>query len=216
MEKRLPLFLFLSLCILFVWNVCNPRQPVTKQEGTELVQGPTGAVGPGAAGAPGTPDALEAFAPALADTEVREETLFFGRPGEPGHLRAVVSNRGARLVELAIGTYYQFRGLTAEEQANPENWTRIVVPAETGEGTLGSLLMRTRPSSADLAPAGLDTVLWTMEVLRDAAGDPTGVEWRYDPGRGVAFTKRLTPIPNSYHLTLELELTNTGQARLIK
>lgn len=209
MEKRLPLFLFLSLLIVLAWNLMNPRQPRPQPDqaggaGTEAARD----------GDPADAqvEAAEAFSPAVGGSEEHQETLFLGAPGEPGHWRAVVSNRGARLVELDLGTYYQRLGLTDAEKADPENWVRIVEAAQTTQGELGSLLLSTRPSSADLAPAGLDDVLWTMEVLEDDAGDPRGVEWRYDAGRGVAFTKRLTRIPDSYRMRLEVELANTGEA----
>ena len=51
-----------------------------------------------------------------------------------------------------------------------------------------------------------------MEVLRDDAGAPNGVEWRYGAGTGVTFRKRLTREPGTYRLRLELALENTGAA----
>jgi len=212
LEKRLPLFLFLSLLILLTWNVCNPRPPVPEGQTTATAGTPDGA----APASAGQPAGIDAFEPVLAGAEERRETLFLGKPdatGAPGgHWRLVVSNKGARLVELDLDGYYQRLGLTDAEKQDPENWSRVVEAASTRNGELGSLLLRTRPSSADFAPAGLDQVLWTMEVLTDAAGEPRGVEWVYDPGRGVRFTKRLTAIPDTYRLRLELELANTGEA----
>jgi YidC/Oxa1 family membrane protein insertase len=206
LEKRLPLFLFLSLLILLAWNLMNPRKPAPRES-----TGPVAGTDTSPSGA-AAPAEIAAFEPVVADAEERRETFFLGSPEGGGYWRLVVSNRGARLVELDLGSYFQRLGLSDAEQADPENWVRIVQAAETQDGRLGSLLLATRPSSADLAPAGLDKVLWAMQVLTDESGAPRGVEWVYDPGRGVRFVKRLTHVPGTYLLRLELELANTGAA----
>ncbi len=202
MEKRLPLFLFLSLLILFTWNVCHPREPQDELPSAQPAGLPEAA--------PAAALAAAALAAALAAEEAQEETLILGAPGAPGYWRLTVSNRGARVVSLDFGSYFKHLGLAPAEQANPENWTRLLEPLRTPEGVTGSLLLRTRPSSQALAPAGLDEVLWTMEVLRGAEGGPEGVLWRYGAGKGVVFEKRLTRIPGTYRLLLEIALSNTG------
>ena len=98
-------------------------------------------------------------------------------------------NRGARIVSLDVGGFYKRLGLSDAEKRDPENWVRLVEPVVTADGETGSLLLHTRPSSRDLAPAGLDRVLWQMTVLTNDDGSARGVEWRYGPGAGIVFTK---------------------------
>ncbi|MEM7308619.1 MAG: YidC/Oxa1 family insertase periplasmic-domain containing protein [Planctomycetota bacterium] len=205
MEKRLPLFLFLSALVYMAWVVfiAPPRQPREEQPIPA-----EGMVQPLAAEEPAAPPAL---VPALADAEERTEVLLLGADGEPGRYRLTVSNRGARIVALDLGSYYKRIGLTDDEKRDPENWARLLEPGRTSEGELGSLLLSTQPSSADLAPAGLSDVLWTMTVLRDADGTERGVEWRYGPGQGIVFVKRLTREPGTYRLYLELSIENNGE-----
>jgi YidC/Oxa1 family membrane protein insertase len=206
LEKRLPLFLFLSLLLLFAWNVCHPRPQVEQRE--EQQTPAEAEQGAAAAAAPAPPG----ITPDVADTEERTETFVLGAPGEPGYWRVEVGNRGGRLISLDFGSYYKRLGLSDEEKRDPENWTPLLDPVELPGGATGSLLLSTRPSSADLAPLGLDQVLWTMHLLTDEGGAPRGVEWSYGAGRGVVFTKRLTRIPGTYRLRFELELANTGSA----
>ena len=87
----------------------------------------------------------------------------------------------------------------------------LLEPVNVGGGVeSGSLLLRTRPSSRDLAPADLDSVFWTMEVLKADDGSDLGVEWRFGPGAGVVFTKRLVRVPGTWQLRFELQLENDG------
>ena len=205
MEKRLPLFLFLSLLILLAYNVCNPPRPA--------VEPPAGgeSVDPGAAvGAEAGPEP-EPFEAELAASEEVTETLMLGTDGEPGHWRLVVSNRGARIESMAVGGFYRRIGATDEEKRDPDNWAPLLEPVIASGGTTGSLLLATRPSSQDLAPQGLDDVLWTQEVLRDEDGAARGVEWRYGPGAGLTVVKRLEREPGTWNLHFELELINAGE-----
>jgi hypothetical protein len=88
LEKRLPLFLFLALLILFAWNLMHPRapEPAASEPGPQTEQ---------AAAEPAVVSAPPQLAPDVADTEERTETLTLGAPGQPGYWRMVVSNRGA-------------------------------------------------------------------------------------------------------------------------
>ena len=127
-----------------------------------------------------------------------------GGPIRPGYYRAVFSNRGARLLELDLGDYYRTVGLSEDERQDVSNWLPLVESVETRAGATGSLLLKTSSSSEDLAPAGLEDVLWTMRVLDDRVG----VEFRYGPGTGVIFTKRITFEPGTWNVRLRLEIEN--------
>ncbi|MCZ6598366.1 MAG: hypothetical protein O7B99_12060, partial [Planctomycetota bacterium] len=137
MEKRLPLALFLSLLVLFAWQVCQPppQRPA-----------PTGGDAAETAGVEREPDPEEpTFVPTLAADEEQELELFFGEPGEPGYFLAVFNNRGGRLKELALGDFFQrnVNHLSEEEKGDPDNWTRLLEPVRTPYGESGSLLLRT-------------------------------------------------------------------------
>ena len=82
------------------------------------------------------------------------------------------------------------------------NWLPLVEPIETAQGITGSLLFDVSPSSRELAPAGLRDVLWEMEPTKD------GAVFRYGPGTGVLFTKRIRAVPGTWHIELELEIEN--------
>ncbi|MCZ6597150.1 MAG: membrane protein insertase YidC, partial [Planctomycetota bacterium] len=112
--------------------------------------------------------------------------------------------------ELALGDFFQrnVNHLSEEEKGDPDNWTRLLEPVRTPYGESGSLLLRTSTSSEALAPAGLDEVLWMMEELRDQTGRPLGVEFRYGPGTGIVFVKRIERVPGSWRLKLRIAIEN--------
>jgi YidC/Oxa1 family membrane protein insertase len=217
-EKRLPLFLFLSFIVLMLWPMLFPPPP--------RPEGATGADGQPTTGAATTDPAARQEAsltapPALpepkgvviVDTEERTtEPLVFGRPGEPGCYYAVFSNRGGRLLELRDGQYANHEGLDPAHHADPESWVRLLVPVEQPDGsTTGSLLLVTSASSRELERGTpLPEALWVMEVLTRPDGRPRGVEFQLAPGGGIRFVKRILFREGENRITLELELFNEG------
>jgi hypothetical protein len=215
LEKRLPLALFLSFLVLFAWTMLHPRPP-RPVEGADAAreESVSGETAPLPGPAPVAPPAAEALAayPGVLEPEERRLELFVGGstgtedPLHRGHYRLVFSNRGARLSELDLGGFYRTLGLDDEQRRDPENWLPLVEPIVTASGPTGSLLVDTRPSSVELAPFGLSDVLWTM---RELDGDVRGVEFTYAaPGSGVVFTKRVTVLPGTWELVLELVIEN--------
>lgn len=209
MEKRLPLALFLSFLVLFGWTLLNPPAPEEGEvaPGESAADPASGAPAAGEArpAAANTGDAAAAapLAPEIAGDEERTHELVVGRAGEPGHYRLVFSNRGGRLVELDLGDYFREVGLDEEQRSDSASWLPLIEPVETEGGATGSLLLGTSPSSRDLAPSGLDQALWKMEVL-----EGEGVLFSYGPGTGVVFRKRITAVPGTWHLALELSIEN--------
>ena len=209
MEKRLPLALFLSMLVLFGWYLIYPKPPEPRAEGTDAA--------PAAANAPLEPSGklavpTEPEPPALADDVERELVLEVGSPSpadgpiRPGHYRARFTNRGAKLLELDLADFVRHAGLDEAARGDPANWMPLIEPIATAEGTLGSLVLDTGPSSKELAPDGLADVLWTMEEL---AGEQPGVLFRYGPPGGRVFLeKRVTFEPGTWHVHLELTLQN--------
>ena len=206
MEKRLPLALFLSFLVLFGWTILFPP-PEEPEAAVPLDQAPATSAGPEA---PTTAVPAGPSATLFAEAEETVE-LFLGDPhvDDPGQragvYRAVFSNRGARLVSLHFGEYYLRVGLDPAERGDPLNWLPLIEPIATSGGELGSLLLRTSASSRELVGEELDRVLWDVEELQ---GSTPGVVFRYGPGTGVVFTKRITFEPGTWRLHLSLEIEN--------
>jgi YidC/Oxa1 family membrane protein insertase len=207
LEKRLPLALFLSFLVLFGWSML--RRPAPEEgagPGAPTAQGPASpTTGRDAAPADAAEDRVQ---PSVAATEERTLALDVGTPGQPGHYRATFSNRGASLTRLLFGGYYRRVGLTDEEKLDEENLLPLLETVPTFGGPTGSLLLATAPSTEELAPRGLDSVLWQMEALTDEAGNEVGARFRYGPGTGVVFTKEITFRPGTWHIGLTLGIEN--------
>jgi YidC/Oxa1 family membrane protein insertase len=157
------------------------------------------------AAAPGAPESQEALqgstgqgvqAPeAVAAAQPEELVLVLGRPGQPGYQRAVFSNRGAQLVELRSGNFFDRTDLTEEERADPEHWVRLVDSVRTPTGRTGSLLWVADRSAEDLTGgANLASALWEMERLTFPDGRDRGVQFTFAPGNGAVFTKRIESV----------------------
>ena len=196
MEKRLPLALLLSFLVLVAWSTFNP--PPERQDAEE--------------GGPSVEELVES-SPFDADRELvaervaadaeREVEVEFGTPGEAGSYQAVFSNRGARLLSLRLGDYFDQRDLDETERLDKARWVEVLSSVEAASGTTGSLAWSGGHSALGLLTEPLETALWAHEEL--AGG---GVEFRYAPGTGVVFKKRLKPIPGTHELRLELEIEN--------
>ena len=224
--NRLPLALFLSFLVLFVWlqMVAPPPEP-TPQEGpgVEATGGPDGDANGGAGGAT-TSGSGEAGAPAaeerpgrrVADEE-REEVIQIGVPAanggpkEPGHYWMRFSNRGGRLEELRFLDYVERAEMTAEERTLRENWTPLLLPFEGTGGATGSLLLEASESARTIAPESLSDVLWEMERL---PAPEEGVRFTYAPGTGVVFVKTIRTVPGTWRLTVALEIRNESAGDL--
>jgi len=209
-SKRLPLALFLSAAAFVLWTFLFPPPPRPKVE-----PGATSEVASELAGGATTQPSEIASARAArgpivgtveAEESEREEVLVFGKPGEPGHWRALFTNRGARLLDLRSGNHFVRGKLNAAEKADPENWTRLarIVPGDAR----ASLSLAASASSAELTRGPLEEALWAMRVLRRADGSAEGVEFTLAPGSGVRFVKRVKAVPGTWDLALELELEN--------
>lgn len=225
MEKRLPLALFLSLLVMVAWQMTRPpaETPPNGGEGTELVGAgdpatpnagdpttvPNPAGTPGGVGPTVVPDGD--FIAAERNTTL---VVDVGTPGgengatEPGEFRMIFENRGGRLAGLKYLDYFVEVGLSEEEKQLEENWLTLLeaVPLGGGRAT-GSLLLDTSTSSAPLAPRGLSEVLWTMEEIK---GANPGAAFTYAATPDLIFKKRITAVPGTWHLRLQITLENRG------
>jgi YidC/Oxa1 family membrane protein insertase len=227
LEKRLPLALFLSLLVMVAWQMLRaPVEPLPSEgEVTEpgSIGDPTAATEAspfagtpaGESGRGETPGSVAAAGEAFIAAE-GPETLEVrtGEPGgengyaHPGEYQMLFSNRGGRLVGLKFLDYFVEVGLSDEERRLEENWLSLIRPVSLGDGReTGSFLLETALESKSLVPGGLSEVLWTMEELD--APEP-GVEFVYAPTPDIVFKKRITAVPDSWHLRLQITIENRG------
>ncbi len=216
MEKRMPLFLLLSFAVLMAWTMLfapKPSEPDRAPDATE-VSGDGVSIQAGVeTSAPPEVELVPPKGEVVVDTEERDTgPLYFGDEGAPGLYLARFSNRGARLVELRLGDFFDEEGLSEDQRHDSEHWVRLVVPVETPGGfQTGSMLLRASASSRELLRGEeLENALWRMEVLKSPSGRPQGVEFTYAPGSGVRFVKRFLFRPGQYRIGLEIELVNDG------
>lgn len=235
MEKRVPIALFLCFLVTLVWVWMSPppERPQTNPGSNatadafnvdaETPAGVEGSTVPVTAASQAATEEAKPVAPtgapaAVEASQAEELTLILGRPNEPGYAQAVFSNRGAQLVALRSGNFFDRTGLTAEEQADPEHWLTLVDSVRTSAGRTGSLLWVADNSAQDLTGgANLAGALWEMERLTTADGRDQGVEFTFAPGNGAVFTKRIEVVERatvegaskgSYDLEVTLGLAN--------
>jgi YidC/Oxa1 family membrane protein insertase len=217
-DKRLPLALAICLLILLGWNALfpgvRPPQATNPSAASPLTApGAAGAVDgvPGGVSVPPLPTpkipALETHGPLIAGSDEPDLVLTIGEPGRIGSYRATFSNRGGALVELRTGMWFDRVRLSPEEKKDPEHWTKLLVPVEIGSVRTASLLLRTAPSSEQLAREPIETALWDRKLLGTPEA-PEGVEFALAQGTGVTFRKRFLFRPSQDVLGLELEIRN--------
>jgi YidC/Oxa1 family membrane protein insertase len=219
LDKRLPLALFLSFLVLLTWQLLFAPEPPPRQPappGPALSEGASEEAPSGVETRAPAPDQPEgpAIGPLVGESEERTLELSIGTPGQPGSYRARFSNRGARLLELRLGDYYDKVGLSAEEKADREHWVRLVESVRAPGGPTGSLELRAWTSARPYERTPLEQALWSMRELApqedpDGLGRP-GVVFELAQGTGVRFEKRVLFEPDSYHLHVQLTLENTG------
>jgi YidC/Oxa1 family membrane protein insertase len=214
LDKRLLIALPLCLLILFGYNYFfgpKPRPPGTGNTAPGTAAAADARPAEPEPGGAETADELPETLPRVAEREERTLEVFRGdrnAPEKPGTFRAVFTNKGAGLVELRTGQYYDRAGLSDEEKKDWRHWVPLVGnPDENATQRPISFELRTLQNSAALATAPLETELWQMQLLGDAA-DPRGVEFTLAPGTGVTFVKRFLFVPGQNRLVVELELAN--------
>ncbi len=215
MEKRLPLALLLSMVVLFGWSYLfrkqQPRESVPTSAPADVQTEELPEQAP-----PALPPPHGDVVAAEQERTLELDLAASAAPGTPGRYRVVFSNRGARVAELRFLDYFTRVDLSDEEKDDPANWLTLLEPAAAvgSDGralATGSFLLATQPSSEALAPGGLTDVLWEMEEVRDpGSGEARGVVFRYGPGTGVLFQKRITFEPGTWRIRLEISIENQG------
>jgi YidC/Oxa1 family membrane protein insertase len=205
--NRLPLALFLAALVLIGWTfLTGPRRapdPEAQAGAAAALETEPVQAGP----VPQEPAAPAPVAAATPEGGV-EETLVLevGEPGEPGCYRAVFTNRGAALVELRMGNFFDRVGLSPAEQADRQHWVELLGPARVDGASTASLVWRTSDSSERLVSGPLAQALWEMRAVEN------GVEFTLPQPSGMVFRKRVHFAPQSYDIAVELELENRSYA----
>lgn len=218
MDKRLLIVLPLCLVILFGWQALSEKMgwtpprtnartaPATTPPSTPSTPSGETATGASSSAKPAdeTGPAPASLSPVVTDTEERREELTLGVRGQPGYYRAVFSNVGGVLEELATGNFFDAARLDAEQQERLEHWERLVskLPGDAPR----TFALRTAASTAAFAPTPLETALWTSRRIEN------GIEYSLSPGQGLSFKKRFRFDPAKHGLRFEFEIVNEARA----
>ncbi|HIG88279.1 MAG TPA: membrane protein insertase YidC [Planctomycetes bacterium] len=203
MEKRLPLFLFLSFGILFGWQMLFP--PPAKPEVTPRDGAGTNEQAEGQDSASGA--RVSAAVPAdVLQGEPWSESLILGRAGELGHYSVRFDSLGGTVSELSVDGWYDSGLLDTEQQREVAHWVSLLRPMDLGAGPVGSLLMETSASSAVHFPGGLSKVHWAHEWIL-SRNEKVGVRFSHQPkADGYKLIKEIRSVPGDLHLEVLLRI----------
>ena len=205
LEKRLPIALLLSFLVLVGWQILNPPPPPAEVTSPVPVDGSTGV-----APAEDQFDQSELVGERVSAEEEEEITQLIGEPGTPGCFEVRYTNRGARLLSLRIGDYFIDQTHDESSLDDSSSWVELLSTVDTGTGMTGSLTLVGSESARKLLSEPLEDALWSHSKRSDG-----GIEFQYEPGTGVRFIKRITPVPGKHELHLELGIENIAAPSLV-
>lgn len=197
MERRVLLAISLSFLVLFAYQSFFPP-PEPAPGATPGASAPAQAGQPAAAAAAGagTP-AQVASAPAAAavraDTEEREYVV------ETTSVRAVFTNRGARLKHWELKQYRELSGAAVD-----------LVPAETGGQPLPFSLLLDAATDTAAANGALYVVENNAPARIDATSSPAAITFAYEAADGLVVRKRFTLQPSGFEVTFLAEVKRGG------
>lgn len=195
MERRVLLAISLSFLVLFAYQSFFPP-PDPAAPGAPpgaSAPAPSGQIAPAAAGAPAQVASAPAAAALRADTEEREYVV------ETTSVRAVFTNRGARLKQWELKQYRDLSGAAVD-----------LVPAETGGQPLPfSLLLDAAPDTA-AANGALYVVENNAPARVDATTSPAAITFAYEAADGLVVRKRFTLQPSGFEVTFLAEVKRGG------
>ncbi len=197
MERRVLLAISLSFLVLFAYQTLVPP-PVDQAASTSAVApnqpaASTAAVGSGGA-VSATPATPAPAAPALrADTTEREVVV------ETQQVRAVFTNRGARLKRWILKEYPDQKGTLVD-----------LVPADVGAQPLPFSLATGDPAQT----SRLNSELYQLEnqppAQVDATVSPAALTFVYEGADGLVSRKRFTLQPTGYVVVVNAEVKQGG------
>lgn len=189
MERRVLLAISLSFLVLFAYqSFFPPPDPAPGTTPSSSAPASPGQPAAGTPGASGTPASQVAAAPAAAalraDTEEREYVV------ETTSVRAVFTNRGARLKHWELKQYRELSGAPVD-----------LVPAETGGQPLPFSLLLDAAADTAAANGALYVVESNAPARIDATSSPAAITFAYEAADGLVVRKRFTLQPSGFELT---------------
>jgi YidC/Oxa1 family membrane protein insertase len=198
MERRVLLAISLSFLVLFAYQSFFPP-PDPAPGSTPATSAPAQAGQPAASpSAPaGTPASQVASAPVAAplraDTEEREYVV------ETTSVRAVFTNRGARLKHWELKQYRELSGAPVD-----------LVPAETGGQPLPFSLLLDAATDTAAANGALYVVENNAPARIDASSSPAAITFAYEGADGLAVRKRFTLQPAGFEVSFLADVKRGG------
>ncbi len=189
MERRVLLAISLSFLVLFAYQSFFPP-PEPAPGATPAASAPAQAGQPAtsasaAAGAPASQVVSAPVAAALrADTEEREYVV------ETTSVRAVFTNRGARLKHWELKQYRELSGDPVD-----------LVPAETGGQPLPFSLLLDAATDTAAANGALYVVENNAPARIDATSSPAAITFAYEAADGLVVRKRFTLQPAGFEVS---------------
>jgi len=197
MERRVLLAISLSFLVLFAYQSFFPPAELVPPSATPGAPAQTSPAVPAAATTGEVTAAPAAAAPAAvqADGEEREFVI------ETGSVRAVFTNRGARLKHWELKRYRREDGAPVD-----------LVPADTG----GQPLPFSLQFDAAADTAAINNALFVAEnnapAVIDATTSPAALTFVFESADGLAVRKRFTLQPSGFEVSFLAEVTRGGAA----
>jgi len=193
MERRVLLAISLSFLVLFAYQSFFPPPEPTPASPAPIVAGtdrpaPAGSAAPASA-APATP----AVAALTADTSEREFVV------ETTTVRAVFTNRGARLKRWELKAYRELSGKPVD-----------LVPAAASGQPLPFSLLLDAPGDSERVNAALFVVENNAPARIDATASPAALTFAYETADGLVVRKRFTLNPSGFELTFMADVKRGG------
>jgi YidC/Oxa1 family membrane protein insertase len=196
MERRVLLAISLSFLVLFGYqSLFPPPEPAPGTTPASSAPAQAGQAAP--ASAAGTPASQVTSAPVAAalraDTEEREYVV------ETTSVRAVFTNRGARLKHWELKQYRELSGGPVD-----------LVPADTGGQPLPFSLLLDAATDTAAANGALYVVENNAPARIDASSSPAAITFAYEAADGLVVRKRFTLQPAGFEVTFLADVKRGG------
>lgn len=197
MERRVLLAISLSFLVLFAYqSFFPPPEPApgaTPGASAPAQAGQPAAAAAGGAGTPAQVASAPAAAAVRADTEEREYVV------ETTSVRAVFTNRGARLKHWELKQYRELSGAAVD-----------LVPADTGGQPLPFSLLLDAATDTAAANGALYVVENNAPARIDATSSPAAITFVYEAADGLVVRKRFTLQPSGFEVTFLADVKRGG------
>jgi YidC/Oxa1 family membrane protein insertase len=195
MERRVLLAISLSFLVLFGYqSFFPPPEPAPGTTPASSAPAQPGLAAPASVAAGTQGSQVTSSAAALrADTEEREYVV------ETTSVRAVFTNRGARLKHWELKQYRELSGGPVD-----------LVPADTGGQPLPFSLLLDAATDTAAANGALYVVENNAPARIDATSAPAAITFAYEAADGLVVRKRFTLQPSGFEVTFLADVKRAG------